>query len=90
MERDLTLWFNRNDDEISVMHRKAYEKSLKCSHAVKVHSGSYYYRGFEIEKTGGTECPWNYGMPSETEHEGVKSKWVAIQCIDEIAGICAE
>lgn len=82
MERDLTIWFNRNDDEISVMHRTAYEKSLKCNHAVKVHSGSYYYRGYEIEKTGGTECPWNYRKPSETECEGVKSKAIAMWNID--------
>ena len=78
------IWFNTSNSELHVMHRKAYEKSLKCNHAVKVTSGSYYYKGFEIEKTGGNEYPWNYRKPSETECEVAQSKAIAMLEIDEI------
>lgn len=78
------MWFNLGNSHLHIMHRKAYEKSLKCNHAVKVVSGSYYYKGFEIEKSGGTEYPWNYRKPSETECECVPTKADAMMCIDEI------
>ena len=64
------------------MHREAYEKSLKSNHAVKVHSSEYYYRGFEISKDGGAECPWNYGRPEEHDHESAASKREAMEFID--------
>lgn len=82
MERDLTIWFNRGDDEISVMHRKAYEKSLKCNHAVKVHRGSYYYKGYELSDCGSREYPWNYRKPSETGVKSAKTKSLAMAYID--------
>ena len=44
-----TIWFYKFNDEIALKHREAYEKSLKSNHAVKVHSGSYYYKGYEIQ-----------------------------------------
>ena len=82
MERDLTIWFNRNDSELSVMHRKAYEKSLKCGHAIKVHRGSYYYKGYELTDCGSREHPWNYRKPSETGVESAKTKSLAMAYID--------
>lgn len=78
------IWFNLGNSDLHIMHRKAYEKSLKCNHAVKVVSGSYYYKGFEIEKSGGDKYPWNYRHPSETECESVQTKADAMMCIDEI------
>ena len=67
-------------------HRKAYEKSLKCDHAVKVHSGTYYYKGYEISNDGGRECPWNYNKvgASDFDREAAETKKLAMEYIDNI------
>ena len=72
--------------ETATAHREAYEKSLKSRRAVKVHSGCYYYRGYEVAKDGGTECPWNYNRPEadDFDRESAETKKIAMECIDEI------
>lgn len=77
-------WFDVISSESARAHKAAYEKSLKSNHAVKVIEGSYYYRGYEITKDGGSECPWNYGKPSEISHEAAATKREAMENIDFI------
>lgn len=84
-----TPWFydpRLNKDSLAKNHRTAYEKSLKSRHAVKVHSGTYYYRGFELSKDGGRECPWNYNRPgaSDFDREAAETKALAMAYIDDL------
>lgn len=81
-----TAWFYTDNTEICLKHRKAYEKSLKSKNAVKVISGVYYYRGFEISKDGGSEYPWNYNKPenSDFDREAATTKKEAMAFIDDI------
>lgn len=55
-----TIWFYKFNDEHAKKHRAAYEKSLNSNHATKVHSGSYYYRGYEIDfdSERQKDCQW--------------------------------
>lgn len=76
------IWFYMSNGEICRIHRAAYEKSLKCDHAVKVHEGSYYYKGYQISKDGGRDYPWNYGRPDEISHEAAVTKKEAMETID--------
>lgn len=83
-----TPWFYSSitcNGSIATMHRTAYEKSMKSSHAVKVHSGTYYYRGWEISNDGGKECPWNYENPTEHgSREAAETKRQAMEYIDDL------
>lgn len=79
-------WFDEIKSETARKHKAAYEKSLKSDHAVKVHEGEYYYRGFNISKDGGRDYPWNYGRPSEISHESAVTKREAMETIDYILG----
>lgn len=82
-----TPWFytpGLNKDSLAKQHRAAYEKSLKSRHAVKVHSGTYYYRGFEISKDGGRECPWNYTRVGDFDQEAAETKALAMAYIDDL------
>lgn len=75
-------WFEEKNSEVARTHKKTYEKSLKCNHAVRLFEGEYYYKGFNISKDGGKEYPWNYGSPSELEHGSARTKKEAMQNID--------
>lgn len=75
-------WFDVINSETARAHKAAYEKSLKSGHAVKVTEGEYYYRGYNISKDGGRECPWNYGKPDEISHESTATKKEAMETID--------
>lgn len=82
-------WFENPDNhnrELCEMHRKAYEKSLKSEHAVKVHAGMYYYKGFEISNDGGRECPWNYNRPEASDFDSgyAETKRIAMESIDDL------
>lgn len=84
-----TPWFyipRLGGDELAKQHRAAYEKSLKSRHAVKVHSGTYYYRGFELSKDGGSEFPWNYSRPDadDFDREAAETKALAMAYIDDL------
>lgn len=77
-------WFDGCNTGVGRIHREAYEKSLKCNSAVKVQNGCYYYKGYEVERTGGTDYPWNYRLPSEITSECAKTKKEALEIIDYI------
>jgi hypothetical protein len=49
MEVCMNVWFYRFNNELAKRHRTAYEKSLTSEHAIRVHKGSYYYKGYEID-----------------------------------------
>jgi hypothetical protein len=78
------VWFYKRNDAVAHAHRAAYEKSLNCNHAVKVHSGQYYYKGFEVSKDGGRECPWNYCKVGADDffREAAETKKLALEYID--------
>lgn len=78
------IWFYMDNEKICILHRTAYEKSLKCDHAVKVHDGEYYYKGYQISKDGGRDYPWNYGRPDEISHEAAQTKKEAMETINFI------
>lgn len=83
------IWFYNprlNSGELARQHRAAYEKSLKSRHAVKVHSGTYYYRGFEVSKDGGRDCPWCYNRPDASDFDKgwAETKALALAYVDDI------
>lgn len=84
-----TPWFNSpyvKQNELTEACRNAYNKSLTSKHAVKVFSGSYFYRGYELTKDGGSECPWNYNRPEDNDfnREYAETKKQAMENIDSI------
>ncbi len=78
------IWFYTFNDALAKEHRAAYEKSLKCNHSVRTYGGTYYYKGYEISKDGGRECPWNYNKvgASDFDREAAETKKQAIEYID--------
>lgn len=84
-----TPWFYNprfDCDALAKAHAAAYEKSLKSTHAVKAQAGTYYYKGWEIAKDGGRECPWSYSKPGHGQDFGdwAETKKLAMAYIDDI------
>lgn len=79
----MKMWFYESESKFHVKHRRAYEESLHSDRPVKVYAGMYYYHGYEVEKSGGTEYPWNYRKPNETEVAPVKTRYAAFESIDQ-------
>lgn len=80
------MWFDEMKSDIARKHKEAYKKSLKSDHAVKVHEGEYYYKGFNISNDGSKYYPWNYKRPDEIQSDCVKTKKEAMETIDFILG----
>lgn len=80
------MWFDEAKSEIEKKHKAAYEKSLKSAHAVKVHEGEYYYKGFNISNDGSKYYPWNYKRPDEIQSESAVTKREAMLSIDYVLG----
>lgn len=76
-------WFENSNSEIAIRHKNAYNKSIKEQRCVKVHSGSYYYKGFEITHSEGADY-WNWKNPSEIDSEFATSKKECIETIDSL------
>lgn len=79
-------WFYIFNDDTALKHRAAYEKSLTSKSAVKVHAGTYYYRGYEISDGGCRDYPWSYNRPedSDFDREWAPTKREAMEYIDDI------
>ena len=62
-------WFEYrvgNNDQLAEKHEAAYKKSLTTNRAIKVHSGCYYYRGWELNDDGyARDYKWSYENPYE-------------------------
>ena len=88
MDRETRFWFDRDDSDLSVRHRTAYEKSLTSNHAVRVHGGMYYYKGYEVEwhEDRAKNYQWSYGKVGDhwSDTEFAKTK---TECIKDIDGI---
>ena len=80
------VWFYRDDSDLSIRHRTAYEKSLTSNHAVRVRSGMYYYKGYEVEwhEEGAKDYQWSYGEVGGhwSDVEFVKTKAECLKDID--------
>ena len=82
------LWFYRNESNISIKHREAYERSLISKTSIKVHRGTYYYRGYEINFSieRGRNYRWAF-MPVDSslcDAEFMRTKSLCIKAIDAL------
>lgn len=87
-------WFYNLNNDTSLKYRTAYEKSLNNACSVKVHSGVYFYKGYEInydrerEKGYQWEIDNNKGIES---NEGFYStKRDCMLAVDELIAIKQE
>ena len=72
----MNMWFDKGNTEVARMHKAAYEKSLKSNRPIKVHAGSYYYKGYAITNDGGAFYPWNWKEYTSNETMD-KMGWIA-------------
>ena len=63
-------------------HRIAYEKSIAETRCVKVHAGSYYYKGFHIYDVYDGYYPWNWQEVCDTSCVPARTKKECILNID--------
>jgi hypothetical protein len=82
------LWFYHNESNIAIKHRKAYEQSLISKTSVKVHSGTYYYRGYEINFSAerGRDYRWAFMSVDSSlcDAEFMRTKSLCIKAIDAL------
>ena len=85
---DKRLWFYKDNSELCKKHREAYEKSLNCNHAVKVHSKMYYYKGYEVSASEERIAKYRWGYVKVSYYpedmEVCNSKAEAMMNIDGI------
>lgn len=79
-------WFYSEGTTLAEMHRIAYEKSLSSNHAVRVYSGKYYYRGYEVDYSveRGSGYRWAYRAVKDRmgSMEFATTKKECLLCID--------
>lgn len=79
-------WFYSIDTTLAKMHRIAYEKSLSSNHAVRVYSGTYYYKGYEVdysvERGKGYQWAYRFVKDQIDNMEFATTKKECLLCID--------
>ena len=82
------IWFYHNKSNIAIKHREAYERSLISKTSIKVHSGTYYYRGYEINFSAerGRNYKWAFMAVdnSSWNAEFMRTKSLCIKAIDAL------
>lgn len=76
-------WFENSISATAIKHRNAYNKSIKEQRCVKVHQGSYYYKGFEIRHHDGADF-WVWKSPADIDSECADTKKECIETIDQL------